>query len=248
MMFIELSFDIIIITLTAFASSALTALIGAGGGTALLLVMIFFVPANHVIAVHGCIQLVSNSSRVILFWRHMSWPIIWRFICLMPIGVYIGLQLVNLLAPTAIQLTIATGILLTLFIKAPVASEQAKYPKSIYYIVGLLIGAANVLVGVLSPLLGAILRLEPLRKEQRVGTLGFFGFAGNLFKIIGFSFIGFAFFENLPLILSASVATIIGSIFGKRMLRKISQGTYEHIFKIMLACLAIIIIAKTQLA
>ena len=246
-MFFDPYFDIVIVTVTAFAASALTALIGAGGGTALLLVMIFFVPASHVIAVHGCIQLVSNTSRVILFWRYMSWPIIWRFICLMPIGVYIGLQLVNLLAPTGIQLTIAIGILLTLFIKAPAASDHARYPKSIYYFVGLFIGAANVLVGVLSPLLGAILRLEPLNKEQRVGTLGFFGFAGNLYKIIGFSFIGFAFFEYLPLIISASIATIIGSILGKTLLGKISQGTYEHIFKIMLACLAVIIILKTQI-
>ena len=136
-------------------------------------------------------------------------------------GVYIGLQLVEFVTPTGIQLTIAIGILLTLFIKAPATSDHARYPKSIYYFVGLFIGAANVLVGVLSPLLGAILRLEPLNRTTCRDTW-IFGFAGNLYKIIGFSFISFAFFEYLPLIVSASIATIISSILGKTLLGKIS--------------------------
>ena len=70
----------------------LTAFIGAGGGTALLLVMLFCLPAGQVIPIHGCIQLASNTSRIALFWHYMQWQIILRFIALMPVGVYIGLR------------------------------------------------------------------------------------------------------------------------------------------------------------
>ena len=55
---------VLTVTSVAFISSMLTALVGAGGGTGLLLVMLWFVPAAGVVPVHGCIQLVSNTARV----------------------------------------------------------------------------------------------------------------------------------------------------------------------------------------
>ena len=107
------------ITSTAFVTSTLTALIGAGGGTALLLVMLWFVPAASVVPVHGCIQLVSNTARVVLFRRHMHWPVIIRFVIPMPAGVYVGLQLYGMLDQSALQLVIAGFVLLSLLVRVP---------------------------------------------------------------------------------------------------------------------------------
>ena len=107
---------IIVLTVTsvAFISSTLTALVGAGGGTGLLLVMLWFVPAASVVPVHGCIQLVSNTARVVLFRRHMHWPAIIRFVIPMPAGVYVGLQLHGMMSQAALQLVIAGFVLLSL--------------------------------------------------------------------------------------------------------------------------------------
>ena len=92
------------ITSTAFVTSTLTALVGAGGGTALLLVMLWFVPAASVVPVHGCVQLASNTARVVLFQRHMHWPVIIRFVLPMPAGVYVGLQFYGIMGQTALKL------------------------------------------------------------------------------------------------------------------------------------------------
>ena len=43
---------VLTVTSVAFISSMLTALVGAGGGTGLLLVMLWFVPAAGVVPVH----------------------------------------------------------------------------------------------------------------------------------------------------------------------------------------------------
>ena len=169
---------VLIITLAAFFSSMVTAIVGAGGGTALLLLMLYMVPAGNVVAVHGCIQLVSNFARVAMFWRHMHWPVIVRFVIPMPAGVYLGLQIYEMMDHDGLQLVIASFVLLSLVIRPPSSPEARGLPKGIYYVTGFFIGAANIIVGVLSPILGAILRLERLPKEQLVGTLGFFGFAG----------------------------------------------------------------------
>ena len=227
------------ITSTAFVTSTLTALIGAGGGTALLLVMLWFVPAASVVPDHGCIQLASNTARVVLFRRHMHWPVIIRFVVPMPAGVYFGLQLYGMLDQSALQLVIAGFVLLSLLVRVPGAMAGRAFPAWAYLPAGFLIGGANMLVGVLAPVLGAILRFERLDKERTVGTLGFFGFAGNVFKTAGFVLVGFSFTDYLPMIACASLATILGNLLGRRLLGRISSAGFAAAFRIMLGLLAL---------
>jgi len=227
-----------VITLAAFFTSMLTAMVGAGGGTALLLLMLYVMPAGQVVPVHGGIQLVSNLTRVVLFWRHMHWPAILRFVIPMPAGVYLGLELYGLLSSAGLQLVIAGFVLLSLLVRVPASSAQASLPSWVYYLSGFFIGAGNILVGVLAPILGAILRLENLPKERLVGTLGFFGFAGNLFKISGFALVGFAFVPHAPTIICAALATVAGTYVGKKLLSGLSSKRFTTLFQIVLAVLA----------
>ena len=230
---------VLTVTSVAFVSSTLTALVGAGGGTGLLLVMLWFVPAASVVPVHGCIQLVSNTARVVLFRRHMHWPAIIRFVIPMPAGVYVGLQLHGMMSQAALQLVIAGFVLLSLLVRVPDTAAGRGFPSWAYVPVGFLIGGANVLVGVLSPILGAILRFERLDKERMVGTLGFFGFAGNVFKVAGFALVGFSFADYLPMIACASVAAILGNVVGRRLLGGISSPGFARAFRVMLGLLAL---------
>ena len=230
---------LLVITSTAFVTSTLTAVIGAGGGTALLLVMLYLMPAASVVPVHGCIQLVSNTARVWLFWRHMNWRIIASFVAPMPFGVYLGLQVYDRLDPTAIQLVIAAFVLVSLLIRTPKRDGGRGVPSWAYALAGIVIGAGNMIVGVLAPVLGAMIRLEQLGKESTVGTLGFFGFAGNVLKIAGFAIVGFAFAPYAPTIICASLATIAGNVVGKRLLAGITSRAFERGFRLVLAALAV---------
>ena len=237
-----IGFDItpalLVITSTAFATSALTAMIGAGGGSALRVVMLYLMPATSVVPVHGCIQLVSNTARVWLFWRHMNWRIIASFVAPMPLGVYLGLQVYDRLDPAGIQLVIAAFVLVSLFIRAPKRVSGTGLPSWVYGLAGVVIGAGNMIVGVLAPVLGAMIRLEQLGKEATVGTLGFFGFAGNVLKIAGFVLTGFAFAPYAPTIICASLATIAGNIVGKKLLAGMTSKVFEQAFRLMLTLLA----------
>ncbi len=234
----DASLSILVITLAAFLASMVTAVVGAGGGPALLLLLLYMIPTGNVVAVHGCIQLVSNFARVVLFWRHMHWPVIVRFVIPMPAGVYLGLHIYEMMDQDSLQLVIASFVLLSLVIRPPSSPEATGVPKAVYYVTGFFIGAANIIVGVLSPILGAILRLERLPKEHLVGTLGFFGFAGNVFKIAGFAFVGFSFAPYAAMVVCASLATIAGTYAGKRLLAGISSRTFTVAFQIMLGAMA----------
>lgn len=56
----------------SFLTSAFTAIIGVGGGIALISVMPGLLPAAAIIPVHGAVQLASNASRVFFGFRHMN--------------------------------------------------------------------------------------------------------------------------------------------------------------------------------
>ena len=228
-----------LIVVAAFFTSALTAMVGAGGGTALLLLMLYLMPAGQVVPVHGGIQLAANMTRVVLFWRHMQWPIIWRFVVPMPAGVYLGLQLYDMLSAAALQLVIAGFVLLSLLLRVPETAQPSGPPGWVYIVTGFFIGVGNMIVGVLAPVLGALLRLENMPKERLVGTLGFFGLAGNLFKIAGFALVGFAFAPHALTIACAALATVAGTYVGKRLLARLSSRLFTTLFQIMLAALAV---------
>ena len=121
----------------------------------------------------------------------------------------------------------------------PDRAARCGFPSWAYVPIGFLIGGANVLVGVLSPMLGAILRFERLDKERMVGTLGFFGFAGNVFKVAGFALVGFSFADYLPMIACASVAAILGNVVGRRLLGGISSAGFATALRVMLGLLAL---------
>ena len=235
--------QVILVSFLAFFTSAITSFIGAGGGTILLLFMLYVLPAPSVIPVHGCIQLMSNITRVYLLWHHMKWGIILRFLVLLPLGVYLGLVLYTALSADYIQLLVACSILLSLFLRPGHSAARSKFPKSAYYFLGLIIGFGNMIVGVLAPLLAAVLRLENLSKEATVGTLGFFGFAGNLLKIAGFAAVGFSFSAYLPIIFSACFASICGSVLGKALLTRSTNKFFITAFKIVISILAVKLIA-----
>ena len=80
--------------IAAFITSSISAVLGMGGGIILLGIMAIIIPEGYmVIALHGIIQLFSNSTRTFVFRNHIKWTIIKDFL----IGALIGLFLSGLI-------------------------------------------------------------------------------------------------------------------------------------------------------
>jgi uncharacterized membrane protein YfcA len=157
----------------------------------------------------------------------------------LPLGVYLGLKIFQSIDANEIKNLIGFFILLALGLQNLKTFKNIKMPINIYYLIGLVTGFLNILVGVIAPLLAVILRQSVSEKKSIVGTLGYFGLIGNLFKIIGFTFIGFSFFKYLDSFIMIIPATMIGSKIGQTLLNKISNKIFTIIFQIILVGLAI---------
>lgn len=230
--------EIAILTIAAFFTSALTAVVGAGGGTALIAIMLQVLSPAAAIPIHGAVQLASNTTRVWLLWQHMAWPIIIRFAALMPLGVALGLWLFQGLPTAAIQALIGCFVLITLASRQLKALENKDLPLWAYVPVGFVTGILNMIVGVIAPVLGVLVVRKDLAKEQVVGTLGFFGFIGNLLKIAGFTLVGFSFAERWLTIACMVPAAILGTRAGRRLLSGLDETYFKIGFRVMLVVLA----------
>lgn len=237
---LELSFsENMLVTTLSFFTALMTSLAGAGGGTVLLAAMLQFMNPAEAIPVHGVIQFSSNLTRTWLLRKFVNWSIVIRFTILLPIGVYIGLQIFQNMDSDNIKNIIGIFILLALILQNLKFIKSFFVPYYAFYFIGLITGVLNILVGVIAPLLAVILKQSISEKKSIVGTLGYFGLIGNLLKIIGFSLIGFSFYEYIDTFLMIIPATLVGSRVGQLLLNKISNKIFMIIFQIILIGLAI---------
>mgnify|MGYP000856144613 CR=1 FL=1 len=230
--------ELIILTVSAFGTSALTAVVGAGGGTALIAIMLQFMSPANAIPVHGAVQLASNSTRVWLLRKHLAWPIILRFVSLMPFGVWLGLELLQGLPTQAIQILIGCFVLISLLARQIGRFREKDLPLPAFYPIGFLAGALNMVVGVIAPVLGVLVIRKSLTRESIVGTLAFFGFIGHFLKTVGFTIIGFNFVAYWPEILLMGMATVIGTRIGRSLLSNLNEKYFLFAFRLVLISLA----------
>lgn len=230
--------EVALLAIAGFFTSALTAVVGAGGGTVLLALMLQFMPPATAIPVHGVVQLASNTSRTWLFRQHLAWPLISRFALLLPFGVILGLWLFQHMPKELVQVLIGCFVIFTLFLRRLRRFAPSDFPLWAFVPLGFVTGALNMIVGVIGPVLGALVIRKELSKEAIVGTLGVFGVLGNLLKIAGFVYAGFSLAEYGPALLVMIPAAMLGAAAGRRVLTNVSEMLFLRVFQLMLLCLA----------
>ena len=237
---LELSiYDNLLLTLLSFFTAMMTSIAGAGGGTVLLAAMLQFMNPSEAIPVHGVIQFTSNIARTWLLRKFVKWSIILKFSLMIPLGVYIGLEIFQSINAEDIKKLIGSFIIIALILQNIKFIKKFIISSNWYYIVGFITGILNILVGVIAPLLAVIVKQSINDKKSIVGTLGYFGLVGNFTKIIGFSLIGFSFIEYINTLLLMIPATLLGSRIGQFLLDKISNKLFFYVFQIILIGLAL---------
>ena len=72
--------ELTILIIAAFITSSISAVLGMGGGIILLGIMAILIPEGYmVIALHGLIQLVSNTTRTYVFKKYLKKDLVKEF-------------------------------------------------------------------------------------------------------------------------------------------------------------------------
>lgn len=226
----------IILGFYTLLTSTLAGMMGLGGGTLLIAIMPIYLPAQAIIPVHGLVQLVSNSSRMLFSFNAVAWTLVSKFVAGSLVGiVLIGLLLANI--PTSyIPVFIALYILLNLWVP-PFSRFIRKYEN--FYIVGLVQGGLGLLIGATGPLAVPLLAKELNGDKDRiVATNAFFMGFSHFAKIIVFGLIGFSFTEYGWLLMFMIVGAIVGSWLGTVLRGKINSEFFGKLLNYVLTGLA----------
>jgi len=226
----------------AAVTAAISGVLGMGGGITLLGVMTAALPSAWVVPLHGVAQLSSNFARTLGLLKHVAWRIF---------AVYAAPLVVGVVAATALwsgdKLTHfrpAIGVFLLLLLLWRRFSPKLRNPPLwSYAVLGLVVGFAGVWVGATGPLLAPFFLRDDFEKEQVIATKAACQSLLHLLKVPAFLYLGFDFLAHLPLLGALILAVVFGTLFGRRVLSRLSQKAFTSLFEGLLMIIAVYLVA-----
>lgn len=220
----------------SFFTSALTAAFGLGGGVAMLGALASTVPAGVIVAVHAIVQIGSNIGRAIVQRAHVLWPVTMRFTFGSIIGIGIGALSLVAIPEKALLVLLGVFILTMAWIPKP---NIPGLDKAGVILGGAISAIATMFVGATGPLTNAILKALGADRKQIVATQAMCMTIQHILKAIAFGFIGFSFADWLPLVVAMIASGFLGTLFGTRLLDRMSEKTFSFVLKWMLTLVAL---------
>ena len=241
--------EIAILIIAAFITSSISAILGMGGGIILLGIMAILIPKGYmVIALHGIIQLVSNTTRTYVFRKHVKTKIIKNFTIGALIGASISIIIIILLifffqVESANQIKvdmlkpmIGIFIIWYLFLKKP----NKKRDNTSFIWVGGISGISSIFIGATGPLIAPFFLNKNLSKENIIANKAACQMITHMTKIpIFIYFFNFNYIAEYHILLPLILAVFIGTNFGKHILQFIPEQIFRILFKVALTLIAI---------
>lgn len=219
----------------SFVTSLITATFSLGGGTLMIAVLALVFPPAVVVPVHGAVQLGSNGGRAIVQRAHIQWNFVKWIAAGAVIGTIVGGQFATLLPEGLFTIIIAVFVLVTTWLPQPKVVGRSAV---VQFLGGAIISGLSMLVGATGPLVSVFLKGIPDR-QQLVATHAMLMTFQNVFKVVVFVFLGFAFAEYLPIILAMVVAGFGGTAIGSKLLVRVPESAFRWGFKIILTLVAL---------
>ncbi|MEO1083847.1 MAG: sulfite exporter TauE/SafE family protein, partial [Acidobacteriota bacterium] len=216
----------------SFFSSALTAVLGIGGGIFLIALMPGLLPMAAVVPVHGVVQLASNASRAFFARDHIAWQPLAPFAAGAVLGAVAGSRVLVELPER--WLTLLLGLFILLVTWTPLG--RLRLPGR-FFTVGAVQTFVSLFVGAAGPLVSPLLVREGYDHHRVVATHGAVMTLLHSMKTLIFVALGFAFVSWAPLIGAMVVAVTAGSWAGNRVRLRLPQAPLRTAFKILLTVL-----------
>ncbi|SVD35578.1 uncharacterized protein METZ01_LOCUS388432 [marine metagenome] len=241
--------EILILIIAAFITSSISAILGMGGGIILLGIMAIIIPDGYmVIALHGIIQLISNTTRTYVFKPHLKKKIVREFF----IGALIGAGISALIIFLVIkfyEVSLASEIkvdflkpMIGIFIIWYLFLKRFKKEKesNSFIKVGSISGFASIFIGATGPLIAPFFLNFNLIKEEIIANKAACQMITHLTKIPLFIFFfNVDYFSEYKILLPLIIAVFIGTNFGKKILGMIPEKIFNILFRTTLFIIAI---------
>lgn len=232
--------EIILISIVAFFIAILTFFSGFGLGTLLTPVMMVFFPVEIAVALTGLVHFFNNIFKLILVGKNVNKDVLIRFGLPAIIFAFIGAMLLvkipnieplhsyQLFGKTFEIFTIKLIVALLMMFFAVVDLipyfNNLQFDKSKLPLGGALSGFFGGLTGAQGALRSAFLIRAGLSKEAFIGTTVVISTFVDFTRLGVYStrILNLDLKENLPLLISTTLAAITGAFIGNKLLKKVT--------------------------
>jgi uncharacterized membrane protein YfcA len=236
----------LLLTLAAFATAAFSAVVGMGGGMTLLAVMTALMAPATVVPIHGLVQLTSNGTRTLLFLKHVHWGITAYYVLPAICGVAIGARIY--LGSELPWFRPAVGAFILVYLLTLSRKPRLRrLPIYTFAPLGFVVGTLASLIGATGPLIAPFFVRDDLSKEQVIATKATVQIGTHLAKLPAFFLLGFDYTAHIGVVLPLMAAAVLGTMFGKRYLSKLSTDVFRRLFVTVLAAIALYLLASPLL-
>ena len=220
-------FALAVVGITVLITSFVSGLFGMAGGMMLLGVLLVFMDVAPAMVLFGVTQTASNGWRATLWWRHVQWSIVWRFL----VGsttVFLLMRSIAIL-PNKATLYLALGLL-------PFASDLL--PKrwslditrpGVPYVAGAIIIVLQLLAGAAGHILDVFFQKSRLDRKTIVATKAVTQVMGHVYRIIYFGSFGATFDTSIPwwVYLAAVALTLAGTSLAATVLTRMTDDGFR---------------------
>ena len=241
--------ETVTLIIAAFITSSISAVLGMGGGIILLGIMAILIPEGYmVVALHGVIQLFSNTTRTYIFRKHIVKNIVKQYFFGAITGALISMiiilvlvQIFNVQSANEIKVEILKpliGIFIIwyLFLKK---KSKDKNTKS-FLLVGGIGGLSSIFIGAVGPLIAPFFLNKNLTKENIIANKAACQIITHSTKIPLFIyFFKVNYIEQYSILIPLIIAVFIGTNFGKKILNFIPEKTFIKLFRFTLFLIAL---------
>lgn len=220
----------------ALLTSCLAGVLGMGGGVLLLAMMPGLLPTAAILPLHAATQLASNLSRAAFDWRMIDLTLIPAFALGALLGAWLGGELYESLDLSWLPVVIGIFILvITWFPLPPVAGAgQPALALLGFYQTGL-----GMVAGATGPLGSAVLMRRKRERDWLVVNTAVYMSVNHVLRVLAYFALGFSFAPWWPLLAGMVLAGVAGSWLGTRLRKRVPQGNFQQLFKLLVTVLAL---------
>jgi len=219
----------------AFVASVVNAMFSAGGALIILALTSTVLPVSAVVPIHSTLLIGSTSTRAFAFREHIDWSITRSFLAGSVVGAVIGSRVYFSLPDDLIRASIATLMLVAIWLPSLKWRPRIRHP---WTIVGFVHTLLSTLFAYGAVFQGVILHTA-LKRREVIGTVGGCLTGMGLLKIGGYALNGFDYRPYLPVIATAIALSFAGTWIGRHFVEKISERLFRIVFRILITVTAL---------
>ncbi|MFE4110086.1 sulfite exporter TauE/SafE family protein [Kosakonia sp. YIM B13611] len=219
----------------SFLTSALTAAMGLGGGTALLAIMGLGMPVSSLMPVHGMVQLGSNFSRTLIQRVHVVWPLVLWFLLGSAVGIAVGAPVAAVIPDSIARIALGLFILWSVLRKR---GEQKPLSRPLFILGGAVSSLGTMIVGATGPMVAGLISSQGLKRQPLIATHATCMVLQHGLKILAFGLMGFAWANWLPVLAAMIIGGALGTWLGTRVLDNVPERLFRILFRITMILLS----------